>query len=307
MINKLNHHLNNYLLHLQFERRLSSNTILSYKNDLNKYINFIQKYLKISNINKITIYDINKFSIYITRPDQNQNKTLKPSSIHRLFSSIRSFHQYLCQANILKTDPSESLSPPKNNRISPITLSVEEINLLLESVDMNKKYSSRDISIISILYSTGLRVSELINLKLNNLLFEEKIIRVLGKGDRERIIPIGEKALNHLNVYIETDRQQLSKNKTTKGILYLNHRGNGISRMTIWNILRSNAIRAGINKNISPHILRHSFATHLIEGGANLRSVQEMLGHSDISSTQIYTNIDKTYLKEIHKEYHPRG
>ena len=307
MINKLNHHLNNYLLHLQFERRLSSNTILSYKNDLNKYINFIQKYLKISNINKITIYDINKFSIYITRPDQNQNKTLKPSSIHRLFSSIRSFHQYLCQANILKTDPSESLSPPKNNRISPITLSVEEINLLLESVDMNKKYSSRDISIISILYSTGLRVSELINLKLNNLLFEEKIIRVLGKGDRERIIPIGEKALNHLNVYIETDRHQLSKNKTTKGILYLNHRGNGISRMTIWNILRSNAIRAGINKNISPHILRHSFATHLIEGGANLRSVQEMLGHSDISSTQIYTNIDKTYLKEIHKEYHPRG
>jgi len=307
LINKLNHHLNNYLLHLQFERRLSSNTILSYKNDLNKYINFIQKYLKISNINKITIYDINKFSIYITRPDQNQNKTLKPSSIHRLFSSIRSFHQYLCQANILKTDPSESLSPPKNNRISPITLSVEEINLLLESVDMNKKYSSRDISIISILYSTGLRVSELINLKLNNLLFEEKIIRVLGKGDRERIIPIGEKALNHLNVYIETDRQQLSKNKTTKGILYLNHRGNGISRMTIWNILRSNAIRAGINKNISPHILRHSFATHLIEGGANLRSVQEMLGHSDISSTQIYTNIDKTYLKEIHKEYHPRG
>ena len=307
MINKLNHHLNNYLLHLQFERRLSSNTILSYKNDLNKYINFIQKYLKISNINKITIYDINKFSIYITRPDQNQNKTLKPSSIHRLFSSIRSFHQYLCQANILKTDPSESLSPPKNNRISPITLSVEEINLLLESVDMNKKYSSRDISIISILYSTGLRVSELINLKLNNLLFEEKIIRVLGKGDKERIIPIGKKALNHLNVYIETDRHQLSKNKTTKGILYLNHRGNGISRMTIWNILRSNAIRAGINKNISPHILRHSFATHLIEGGANLRSVQEMLGHSDISSTQIYTNIDKTYLKEIHKEYHPRG
>lgn len=307
MINKLNHHLNNYLLHLQFERRLSSNTILSYKNDLNKYINFIQKYLKIRNINKITTYDINKFSIYITRPDQNQNKTLKPSSIHRLFSSIRSFHQYLCQANILKIDPSESLSPPKNNRKSPITLSVEEINLLLESIDMNKKYSSRDISIISILYSTGLRVSELINLKLNNLLFEEKIIRVLGKGDRERIIPIGEKALNHLNVYIETDRHQLSKNKTTKGILYLNHRGNGISRMTIWNILRSNAIRAGINKNISPHILRHSFATHLIEGGANLRSVQEMLGHSDISSTQIYTNIDKTYLKEIHKEYHPRG
>ena len=307
MINKLNHHLNNYLLHLQFERRLSSNTILSYKNDLNKYINFIKKKININNINDIKTYDVNKFSIFITQSNQNQNKTLKPSSIHRLFSSIRSFHQYLCQTNILKTDPSESLSPPKNRKKNPVTLTVEEINLLLKSVDVDKKYSSRDISIISLLYSTGLRVSELIDLKLNNLLFEQNIIRVLGKGEKERIVPIGETALNYLKKYIKTDRNKLSKNKNTKGILYLNHRGKGVSRMTIWNILRSNAIRAGINKNISPHILRHSFATHLIEGGADLRSVQEMLGHSDISSTQIYTNIDNTYLKEIHKEYHPRG
>ena len=307
MINKLNHHLNNYLLHLQFERRLSSNTILSYKNDLKKYINFIKINLNLKNINKITTYHINKFSIYITQTNKNQGKPLKSSSIHRLFSSIRSFHQYLCQVNILKIDPSESLTSPKNTKKNPVILSVEEINLLLESVDADKKYSSRDISIISLLYSTGLRVSELINLKLNNLLFEQNIIRVLGKGDKERIVPIGETALNYLRVYIKTDRHKLSKNKSTKGILYLNHRGKGVSRMTIWNILRSNVIRAGINKNISPHILRHSFATHLIEGGADLRSVQEMLGHSDISSTQIYTNIDKTYLKEIHKEYHPRG
>ena len=307
MINKLNHHLNNYLLHLQFERRLSTNTILSYKNDLKKYINFISINLNLKNINMITTYHINKFSVYITKTNKKKDKPLKSSSIHRLFSSIRSFHQYLCQANILKTDPSESLSPPKNIKKYPITLTVEEINLLLESVDVDKKYSSRDISIISLLYSTGLRVSELINLKLNNLLFEQNIIRVLGKGDKERIVPIGETALNYLKIYLKTDRHKLSKNKTTKGILYLNHRGNGLSRMTIWNILRSNVIRAGINKNISPHILRHSFATHLIEGGADLRSVQEMLGHSDISSTQIYTNIDKTYLKEIHKEYHPRG
>ena len=307
MINKLNNHVNNYLLHLQFERRLSPNTILSYNNDLKKYINFINNNLNIQNINKITTYDINNFSIHITQDKLNKNKALKPSTIHRLFSSIRSFHQYLCQSNILQDDPSESLSSPKNNRRIPNVLSVEEINLLIKSIDVNKNYYLRDRSIISLLYSTGLRVSELINLKLNNLIFKEKIIRVLGKGNKERIVPIGEKSLNDLNQYIKTDRSLLSNNSNTKGILYLNHRGKGISRMAVWNILRANAIRAGINKNISPHILRHSFATHLIEGGADLRSVQELLGHSDISSTQIYTNTDKTYLKEIHKEYHPRG
>ncbi len=305
-MNIINSHLKNYLLHLQFERRLSNNTIVSYKNDLNKYIKFINTHLNKKNLNNITSNEINKFSLYVNK-HSNGNNLLKASSIHRLFSSIRGFHQYLCQTNILKDDPSESLSPPRNNTKNPILLSVYEINLILDSINIDKKFSKRDRSIISLLYSTGLRVSELISLELNNLLLKDNFIRVVGKGNKERIVPVGEKSLVDLKEYLKTDRLELSKKNNSQSKLYLNHRGIGISRMAIWNIIRKNTLRAGINKKISPHVLRHSFASHLIEGGADLRSVQEMLGHSDISSTQIYTNLDKTYLKEIHKEFHPRG
>jgi integrase/recombinase XerD len=306
-MNNLDQYLNKYLSHLQFERRLSANTILSYNHDLSKYINFLKNELKIFNLDNITTYDINKFSIYITSSRNKYKTNLKPSTIHRLFSSIRGFHQYLCQLNKLDNDPSESLSPPKNINLFPISLSVEEINTIINSIDPNKKYSCRDRSIISLLYSSGLRVSELINLKINNLLLDEEFIRVIGKGNKERIVPISSKSIDYLKIYLETDRTILLKKSKSLGILYLNHRGKGLSRMSIWNILHKNVLKAGINKKISPHVLRHSFATHLLEGGADLRSVQEMLGHSDISSTQIYTNIDKTYLKEVHKEFHPRG
>ena len=307
---KINSYLNEYLLHLQFERRLSNNTISSYKNDLSKYINYITNILKINSINSIRSNDINKFSISISniRLDDENSVLLKPSTIHRLFSSIRGFHQYLCKINISKNDPSESLSPPKKNNSIPSTLTVEEINLIINSSNPSRKFPIRDKAMLSLLYSSGIRVSELINLKLNNILKYEQFISVFGKGDKERIVPFGDQCLALLNDYLDNLRPFLSnKNLNSNGYLFLNHRGGRLSRMSIWNILRENTLTAGITKNISPHVLRHSFATHLLEGGADLKAVQEMLGHSDISSTQIYTNVDKTYLKEIHKEFHPRG
>ena len=172
---------------------------------------------------------------------------------------------------------------------------------------MKRKFAFRDQALLSTLYATGLRVSELIELKLKNLMIDEGLIRVFGKGRKERIVPIGNLALSHIMLYLQKLRPQLSRKGNSQGILFLNNRGKKLTRMSIWNILHENTVRSGINKKVSPHILRHSFATHLLEGGADLRSVQEMLGHSDITTTQIYTNVDKTYLKEIHKQYHPRG
>ena len=231
----------------------------------------------------------------------------KSSSIHRLFSTIRGFHQYLYQFGKTKENPSQLLPPPRLSRKIPVTLQVEQINSIIHSVDMEKKYALRDKALLSLLYASGLRVSELIELKLKNLIITDGVIRVLGKGNKERIVPVGNIALSHIQNYLSNLRVELSAKGKSQGILFLNSRGNKLTRMSIWNILQENTIKAGINKKVSPHILRHSFATHLLEGGADLRAVQEMLGHADITTTQIYTNIDKTYLKEIHKQYHPRG
>ena len=186
-------------------------------------------------------------------------------------------------------------------------LNESEINQIIEAVDMNKKFALRDKSLLSTMYASGLRVSEIIELKMQNVMPQESIVRVFGKGNKERIVPIGDTALELINEYIIQLRPQLSDKGKSHGVLFLNNKGSKLTRMTIWNILHNNTIKAGVNKKVSPHVFRHSFATHLLEGGADLRSVQEMLGHSDITTTQVYTNIDKTYLKEIHKQYHPRG
>ena len=172
---------------------------------------------------------------------------------------------------------------------------------------MRKKYAFRDKAILSLLYASGLRVSELTDLKLMSLLLQEGFIRVFGKGEKERIVPLGKKAIVHMKNYLYELRHMMIKEGKSKGFVFLNRNGVKLTRMSIWNILHENCILAGITKKVSPHVFRHSFATHLLEGGANLRAVQEMLGHSDIATTQIYTNIDKTYLKEIHKQYHPIG
>ena len=298
-----------YLSHLQFERRLSTNTLNAYNHDLKKYTNFMFDKLQLKSIDSIQSSHIEKFVNKLSnKPNMDKKEGLKKSSsIHRLFSTIRGFHQYLCQLRITKNDPSQLLVPPRLTRSIPTTLIVEEVNQIIQSVNLNKKFAIRDQAILSMLYASGLRVTELVDLKLKNIMMEEGLIRVFGKGGKERIVPFGKIALTFLKLYLKLIRPSSSKKGKSQGILFLNHRGGKLTRMAIWNILHENTIRAGINKKVSPHVLRHSFATHLLEGGADLRSVQEMLGHSDITTTQIYTNIDKIYLKEIHKQFHPRG
>ena len=298
-----------YLSHLQFERRLSTNTLNAYNHDLKKYTNFMFDKLQLMSIDSIQSSHIENFVNKLSnKPNMDKKEGLKKSSsIHRLFSTIRGFHQYLCQLRITKNDPSQLLVPPRLTRSIPTTLIVEEVNQIIQSVNLNKKFAIRDQAILSMLYASGLRVTELVDLKLKNIMMDEGLIRVFGKGGKERIVPFGKTALTFLKLYLKLIRPSSSKKGKSQGILFLNHRGGKLTRMAIWNILHENTIRAGINKKVSPHVLRHSFATHLLEGGADLRSVQEMLGHSDITTTQIYTNIDKIYLKEIHKQFHPRG
>ena len=298
-----------YLSHLQFERRLSENTISAYRHDLIRYTVFLNNDLDINNVAHISHDHIENFIKSLNDiPGAKKNRGInKSSSIHRLFSTIRGFHQYLYQFGKTKENPSQLLTPPRLSRKIPVTLQVEQINSIIHSVDMDKKYALRDKALLSLLYASGLRVSELIELKLKNLIITDGVIRVLGKGKKERIVPVGKLALSQIQNYLSELRPELSAKGKSQGILFLNSRGKKLTRMSIWNILQVNTIKAGINKKVSPHILRHSFATHLLEGGADLRAVQEMLGHSDITTTQIYTNIDKTYLKEIHKQYHPRG
>jgi len=298
-----------YLSHLQFERRLSNNTLYAYNLDLKKYTHILFSELHLTSINSIKASHIENFVKDLNNAGRMDVKSIikKSSTIHRLFSTIRGFHQYLCQLRITQNDPSELLVPPRLTRKIPTTLLVEEVDMIIQAVDLTKKYAHRDQAILSLLYASGIRVSELVDLKLKNLMMNDRLIRVFGKGRKERIVPIGKIALSFLALYLKELRPSNSRKGKSQGILFLNHRGGKLTRMSIWNILHENTLRAGITKKVSPHVLRHSFATHLLEGGADLRSVQEMLGHSDITTTQIYTNIDKIYLKEIHKEFHPRS
>ena len=298
-----------YLSHLQFERRLSNNTLYAYNLDLKKYTHFLFSELHLTSINSIKASHIENFVKDLNNAGTMDTKSnlKKSSTIHRLFSTIRGFHQYLCQLRITENDPSELLVPPRLTRKIPTTLLVEEVDKIIQAVDLTKKYAFRDQAILSLLYASGIRVTELVDLKLKNLMMDDGLIRVFGKGRKERIVPIGKIALSSLTLYLKELRPSNSRKGKSQGILFLNHRGGKLTRMSIWNILHENTLRAGITKKVSPHVLRHSFATHLLEGGADLRSVQEMLGHSDITTTQIYTNIDKIYLKEIHKEFHPRS
>ena len=298
-----------YLSHLQFERRLSNNTLYAYNLDLKKYTHFLFSELHLTSINSIKASHIENFVKDLNNAGTMDTKSdlKKSSTIHRLFSTIRGFHQYLCQLRITENDPSELLVPPRLTRNIPTTLLVEEVDKIIQAVDLTKKYALRDQAILSLLYASGIRVTELVDLKLKNLMMDDGLIRVFGKGRKERIVPIGKIALSFLTLYLKELRPSNSRKGKSQGILFLNHRGGKLTRMSIWNILHENTLRSGITKKVSPHVLRHSFATHLLEGGADLRSVQEMLGHSDITTTQIYTNIDKIYLKEIHKEFHPRS
>ena len=286
---------------LRVEKNLSTNSITSYKTDLERYINFLYNSESIRELNSIRQIHIRNFIRFLN--DQN----LSSSTINRSFSSIRSYHKYLSYEKKITQNPTQLLEPPKISKKLPKVLSVQDINEIINSVKVEDSMGYRDKAILETLYSAGLRVSELCSLEMNNILFDSAMLRVVGKGNKERYVPLGDKAIKLINDYCKFIRLSLVGKKKSDGNVFLSKNGKQLTRMTIYNIMKKWARISGINRDISPHTFRHSFATHLLEGGADLRAVQEMLGHTDISTTQIYTHLDNEYLKEVHRTFHPRA
>jgi integrase/recombinase XerD len=293
-----------YLHFLELEKNASRNTIASYRLDLNRYLEFLQT-RQVRCWNDVTEEDAAQFLGAL------HDQGLSPRSVSRTCSAIRGFHKFLIGDGIVSTDPAASIQTPKLPRTLPGVLHQNEIEAILNQpvpIPTDKRQLwIRDKAILEVLYATGIRVSELISLRLNQIFPAEEFIRVFGKGSKERIVPIGKSALHWIDRYLRETRPFLQRRERSQEVLFLNSRGAPLTRMAIWNIVQTSAQKAGIQKEVHPHTFRHSFATHLLEGGADLRAVQEMLGHSDISTTQIYTHIDREYLKEVHRTFHPRS
>lgn len=290
--------IDTFLNYLSVERGLSRNTMISYKEDLDTYINFLNR-RHIDALSKASRDDIVNFMLY------QKDKGLATNSVARRLAAIKAFYRFLVRERILKTDPTSLIDSPKLWKKVPETLSLNEVDALLSQPNLKDKQGIRDKAILETLYATGMRVSEAVNLKTDNVNLDIGFLRCIGKGNKERIIPIGKKAITSIKRYLEISRPHLLKKQKCE-YLFLNRFGKKISRQSLWKIIKKYSREAKIRKPIRPHILRHSFATHLLERGADLRSVQEMLGHSNISTTQIYTHINKDRLKTIHKMFHPR-
>jgi len=290
--------LNEYLTTLRFEKNLAGNSVSSYKNDLTALISFLEE-------NGITDWNEAGTDVITSFFKLLRELGLSSSSGARYFSSVKGFFLYLFRNKYIEKNPIEKLSAPKLSKRLPQVLTVEEVESILSKPDTSDKLGLRDKAILETLYACGLRVSELIELKIQNLYFEEEVIRVFGKGSKERVVPIGGSAVKWITEYLRGSRPLLVKKG--EGYVFLSVRGAKLSRMGVWKIVDRYLREAEIHKDAHPHTFRHSFATHLIEGGADLRAVQEMLGHVDISTTQIYTHIDREYIISIHKQFHPRG
>jgi len=290
--------IDNFINYLSVERGLSLNTLSSYRRDLNKYITYL-KQRNINNLGSVSKNDISSFLM------SQKDKKLSVNSISRNLVAIKVFHRFLVRERIYKKDPTSLLESPKVWKTIPEVLSLSEIESMLSVVNSRSRLGMRDKAILELMYTTGMRVSELVNLKMENLNLDVGFVRCIGKGHKERIIPIGKKANLVLKRYLDKSRPKLIKDRTNP-ILFLSRLGKKISRQSIWKIIKKSVRDAKIKRKIKPHTLRHSFATHLLERGADLRSVQEMLGHADISTTQVYTHINKDHLKRIHQRYHPR-
>jgi len=296
----LNDQLSDFIHFMTVERGLSENTIVSYKRDLQNYLSFLMTHEQMTDIKDVTRLHI----IHYLKQLKEEGKSSKTSVRH--LSSIRSFHQFLLREKVTTDDPSWNIETQKTERTLPKVLSLGEVEKLLDTPNQHTPFDYRDKAMLELLYATGIRVSEMLDLTLADVHLTMGFIRCFGKGRKERIVPIGEAAASAIEEYIEKGRSKLLK-KQPSDALFLNHHGKKMSRQGFWKNLKKRAIEAGIQKELTPHTLRHSFATHLLENGADLRAVQEMLGHADISTTQIYTHVTKTRLKDVYHKFHPRA
>jgi integrase/recombinase XerD len=292
-------HLRSYLHYITLEKNLSENTALSYKLNLNRYLDYLEsKHIK--DADDIKEETITEFLRTLSE------LLLSANSISQNISAIKGFHKFLFGDGLVKNDPTQNLTKPKIRKSLPEVLTQDEVDLILKQPNTSGRLGLRDRAILETMYATGMRVSEALTVKQSDINFSDGFVRVFGKGSKERLIPIGHSAITWIKKYQSDVRVNLAK-ENSKEVLFLNARGKPMSRMAIWNIVNKYTRMARIDKSVHPHTFRHSFATHLLEGGADLRAVQEMLGHSDISTTEIYTHIDREYLKEVHRTFHPRG
>ena len=290
-----------YLHFLQVERQLSDNTLASYRRDLDGYIEHLHTVQKLTSLHEIQRSNI------LLHLEHLRNEGISARTIARHISSIRSFHQFLLRENLMKTDPTVHLEMPQIEQKLPKVLSIEEIDALILAPNREKPQGVRDVAMLELLYGTGMRISELIGLNIEDVHLTMGFVRVFGKGGRERIIPLGKSSIRAIEMYLQNARSKLQGNYPKTDAFFINQRGKRLTRQGCWKLLKQHALKAMIKKELTPHTLRHSFATHLIENGADLRAVQEMLGHADISTTQIYTHISKTRLSEVYKQHHPRA
>ena len=294
--------VNEFKNYLKLERSLSNNSIDAYLLDIRKLTSFIsENYSTSLSIENINVSIIESFIKYLFKSESSTY------SQARIVSGLKSFFNYLLLEEKIDINPMELIDAPKLVRKLPETLSIQEIEIIIDAVDLDSKEGMRNKAILETLYSCGLRVSELVNLKVQNLFLDIGFIKVLGKGMKERLVPIGTKAAECISLYMKEYRININITEGFEGYLFINRRGKNLTRNMIFIIVKDLVKKAGLNKNISPHTFRHSFATHLIEGGADLRAVQEMLGHESITTTEIYTHLNKNYLKEVVNKFHPRS
>ncbi len=294
-------YINDFKNYLQIEKNLSGNTVEGYLNDIKRLVNYVDYSLTQKVITTISLTDLQAYLVWLNELG------ITPRTQARNISSIKAFFKFLVYNNVTEQNPAILLELPKLGRKLPVVLNINEIDSIINAIDLSKPEGHRNKAIIETLYSCGLRVSELIGLRLTDIFAAEGFIRVKGKGDKERLVPIGNTALREITNYLEQTRNSQDIDKTSQNILFLNRRGKQLTRVMIFTIVKKLVEIAGIKKNVSPHTFRHSFATHLIEGGADLRAVQEMLGHESILTTEIYTHLDREYLRQSIIEHHPRN
>ena len=292
-------YITEFVSYLKIERGLSSNSIIAYTNDTNKLKNYCED--NNLSIKEVQYSDLKNFIAEL------YDLGLSARSQARIISGIKQFYAYLLIENLITSDPSELLEQPKIGRKLPEVLTIEEIDLLINANNLTKYEGYRNRAILEVLYSCGLRVSELVNLKFSDLFYDEGFVRVIGKGNKERLVPLSKSVEKEIQLYVEKMRSKLTIKQGHENFIFLNRRGTQLTRVMVFIIIKDLALKTDLKKKISPHTFRHSFATHLIEGGANLRAIQEMLGHESIITTEIYTHLDQRFLKDAILSYHPRN